>query len=128
MTNGAATNGASAKPQSKTRSPSPSTSEKRSSDSLSDVIDDEPPKKKAKKLNGNADAALAARLQAEENGRARPTRGGAVRKRTQVVRKTSKNKKSKSANRIKADDDSAISSESGDEKQSKRGGAFNVSH
>ncbi|KAI5245246.1 SWIB-domain-containing protein [Aureobasidium subglaciale] len=53
---------------------------------LSDVVDDRP-KKKRKQAAEEDDAAYAARLQREENSRARPTRAGATRKTALVKRK-----------------------------------------
>ena len=77
----------------------------------------------------NRDAALhAARLQAEENmaSRARSTRGGNTKRKAPVQKKTQKKKKS--ANRIKDEDDSDIASGSGAEKKSpKRTGGFHAS-
>lgn len=120
------TNGSHKRPASPSESASISATP--SSPALSEPISDIPPKKKVKRAGADdADAALAARLQAEENGRARPTRGGGItKKRGQTVKKSPMKKKKKSANRIKADDDSALSGESGDDAEpTKRGGAFN---
>lgn len=105
-------------------SPKPSSSiAKRSfpSDDNSDsnVVDVPSPKKKKKRsLVNDPDAELAARLQAEENGRARPMRGGSTRRQRPPVKKSPK-KKSKA----KVDDSDA---ESGAEegKEVKRNGAF----
>ena len=89
-----------------------------------------PPRKKQKTGKAESDAAMAARLQAEENGRARPTRGGSSRsstkKKSSSVRKSPKKKKNKSESKINEDDDSAENSTSEEKKTSKRGGAFNV--
>ena len=87
-------------------SPPPSKSPvKRQSDSdVSDVRDSAPPLKK-RKADVDADAMMAARLQAEENARARPTRGGATRKTATVKKRTPKKKTS---NKVKAEDDSDL--------------------
>lgn len=74
-----------------------------------------------------SDAALAARLQAEENSRVRPTRGIDKRKRSSAPKKGDKIKKRKSANKVRAEDDSDLAGESGEEKPKKRNGAFHVS-
>ncbi|RVX66052.1 hypothetical protein B0A52_09986 [Exophiala mesophila] len=72
-----------------------------SSEDLSDVIDSPPPKKKRK--NGiDSDAAFAAKLQAEEDLRARPTRGGANRKTAPAKKK----RKVKKKERVTGSDDS----------------------
>lgn len=86
-----------------------------------------PPAKK-KKTDSNdtldSDAAFAARLQAEENLRARPTRGGATRK-AAPQRKKATPKKAKTPKKIKAEDDSDIDS-SDAPKEVKRTGGFHV--
>ncbi|KIX00154.1 uncharacterized protein Z518_10291 [Rhinocladiella mackenziei CBS 650.93] len=82
-------------------SSSPAKREARS-ETVSDVIDTPPPKKK-RKASIDADAAFAARLQAEEDKLARPTRGGVARKAAPVKRKK-KPKKEK----VVASDDSDI--------------------
>lgn len=84
------------------------------------------PKKKVKKEAAvdSDDAAYAARLQAEENSLARPTRGGATRKRAplkKVAGSPSKTKK-KSSTKIKASDDSDVGT--GEEGETKKSGAF----
>lgn len=86
--------------------PAPSKSPvKRQSDSdVSDVRDSAPPPKK-RKADVDADAMMAARLQAEENARARPTRGGTTRKAAPVKKRTPKKKTS---TRVKAEDDSDL--------------------
>lgn len=67
-----------------------------------------------------SDAAMAARLQAEESARARPTRGGGVKKRPAI-----KKRKKVSAAKIKSADDSELSSlEDGEPKERK--GGFHV--
>jgi upstream activation factor subunit UAF30 len=83
-----------------------------------------PPPKKRKKLD--SDAKLAAKLQAEENSRARPSRNG-VNKKPVAARKKSTPKK-KSAAKIKADDDSDLELNSdGEKKEVVRKGGFHVS-
>ncbi|KAG9564222.1 SWIB-domain-containing protein, partial [Aureobasidium melanogenum] len=71
-------------------SPSDSSPQKRKEPSdesdLSDVVDDRPNKKRKQRAEED-DAAYAARLQREENSRARPTRAGATRKAAPVKRK-----------------------------------------
>jgi len=87
-------------------------------------IDVSPPKKKRKQPD--SDAKLAAKLQAEENSRARPSRAG-VNKKTVVIRKKSTPKK-KSAAKVKADDDSDLDLNSdGEKKDVVRKGGFHVS-
>jgi upstream activation factor subunit UAF30 len=86
------------------KKPSPATQDEQPS-GLSEVADSPSPKKKHKKRMSveDADAAYAARLQAEENGRARSTRGGGA-KRKPMIKK--EKKKRKSQNRVGSDDDS----------------------
>ncbi|MCJ1448923.1 MAG: hypothetical protein MMC23_009442 [Stictis urceolatum] len=109
--------------------PEPKTSQKRKSESdkdedpdeeLSDVKFTPPPKKKQKKVEMD-DAAFAAKLQAEENSRARPTRGGATRKTAPVKKRTPKKK---AAAKVKASDDSDVESGSAAEKKVNRSGGF----
>ncbi|KAF2854639.1 SWIB-domain-containing protein [Plenodomus tracheiphilus IPT5] len=97
-------------------------------DSALSELDDMPrPKKKAKKSRVVAednDAALAARLQAEENARLRSTRGGNTKRRA-APKKVEKKTKKKSATRVKDEDDSDVNSDSGAEKKSpSRKGGF----
>jgi hypothetical protein len=94
-------------------------------DDISD-IDDSPPKKKRKSQPGpDADAKLAALLQAQENSRSRPSRSGAVKK-TAVSRKK-KSPKKKSASKVKAADDSDMELDSsGEKKVVVRTGGFHV--
>lgn len=136
QTNGVKSNGASA--HAGTTSPS-SPQKRRASEEpqeeseLSDPAEDTPPpKKKAKKQRDSVDedAAFAARLQAEENSRARPTRGGNQKKRTVAkVKKDKKSPKKKSSAKVKDDDDSDLDSGTGAEKkEKKRNGAFHVSY
>lgn len=87
-----------------------------------------PPKKKRKAvLTLDDDAAFAAKLQAEENHRARPTRGGATRKVNTVKKR--KTPKKKTSDKVKAEDDSGLgSSGSGvEDKKVNRSGGFHVS-
>lgn len=105
-----------------------SSSQKRQADNdeASDSGNKTPPKKKRKAENDiDADALYAAKLQAEENMRARPTRGSAVRKAAPVKRKT----KSKTSKKVKAEDDSDVESgsEAGAKKEVNRSGGFHVS-
>lgn len=97
------------------------------SDELSDLPTKTPPAKKTKKKDDDddvdADAVYAAKLQAEENMRARPTRGANTRKVAPAKRKT----KAKTSKKIKAEDDSDL--DSGSEttkKEVKRSGGFHV--
>lgn len=108
---------------------SDSVSKKRTPDDESALseLEQSPPKKKQKKSKTaeDADAAFAAKLQAEENlrSRARSTRGGNTKKRTALPKK--KKEKKKSANKVKDEDDSDLGSGSGSEKKSpKRTGGF----
>lgn len=82
-----------------------------------------PPKKRKADTDTDADALFAAKLQAEENMRARPTRGGNTR-RTPANKKKVKAKTSK---RVKAEDDSDVDSGSETKKEVKRNGGFHVS-
>lgn len=95
-------------------------------DDLSDVPDTPPPKKKRKTVPLDSDAAFAAKLQAEENIRARPTRGGANRKTPAVKKK--RTPKKKTANKVKAEDDSDIDGSGSEvgEKKPNRSGGFHV--
>lgn len=95
------------------------------SDDHSDVSTKTPPakKKKAKKEDVDADAVYAAKLQAEENMRARTTRGANTRKAAPVKRKT----KAKTSSKVKAEDDSDLDSSSGTaKKEVNRSGGFHV--
>ena len=127
-----AVNGSSAQPNGESKaaqsppSPPASSPTKRSSPSEeSSELSGATPPKKVRKTVKTSDAALAARLQAEENTRARPTRGGATRKRAPVQKKPSK-RKSKSADKIGEEDDSDLEDGSAGEKAKKRNGAFHV--
>lgn len=106
-----------------TESPSSSPAKREAeSDDLSDVIDTGPPKKK-QKATVDADAAFAARLQAEEDKLARPTRGGANRK-TAPVKKKKKMMMTKKQ-RVTGSDDSNIDGEDKPQKP-KRETGFHV--
>ena len=84
-----------------------------------------PPKKK-RKAEVDEDAIMAARLQAEENSRARPTRGGSARKPPAVKKK--KTPKKKTATKVHADDDSDLDGEgSAGERKVNRNTGFHVS-
>jgi len=80
------------------------------SEELSDVIDAPPPKKK-RKAGTDEDAVIAARLQAEEDRQARPTRGGTSRKAAPAKKK--KTPKKKTATKVTASDDSDLDSTDG---------------
>lgn len=106
--------------------PETATPPKRSaeSDDLSDIANGSPPKKK-RKPSMDADALYAAKLQAEEDKLARPTRGGSSRKNAPAKKK--KTPKKKTSTRVRASDDSDIDdSESGEKKPPKNTG-FHVS-
>ena len=119
------TNGTSAVNGTSKKSPasdSPS-SRKRESSAMDDLSEEDAPspRKKVKKAGKTDDAVLAARLQAEENSRARPTRGGA-----NTSKKVVRHKKKKSSTRVRASDDSDIGSGGEGAKEVKRTGAFHV--
>ncbi|MCJ1281926.1 hypothetical protein MMC26_001249 [Xylographa opegraphella] len=108
------------------------TIKKRKSDSEDQVdeselsnVPDTPPRKKKRKveLGMDADAMFAAKLQAEENSRARPTRGGANRK-SVIIKKKKKPLKKKTSDKVKAEDSDLDSSGSGNEKRVNRSGGF----
>ena len=95
---------------------------------LSNVPVTPPPKKKRKPEPAlDDDAAFAAKLQAEENSRARPTRGGANRKNTITKKKKKKTPKKKTADRVKAEDDSELEGSGSEDKKVNRSGGFHVS-
>ncbi|KAJ5280592.1 hypothetical protein N7478_005964 [Penicillium angulare] len=106
------------------RSPPPSSSPVKrhtDSDEASNRSTSPPPAKKRKPdTDVDADALFAAKLQAEENLRARPTRGGSSR-RAAPAKKRSKAKTSK---KVKAEDDSDIESGSDTKKEVVRTGGF----
>ncbi|KAJ5235502.1 uncharacterized protein N7469_004670 [Penicillium citrinum] len=81
-----------------------------------------PPKKRKPDANADvdADAMFAAKLQAEENSRARPTRGGNNRRAAPVKKKS----KAKTSKRVKAEDDSDVESGSDTKKEVNRTGGF----
>ena len=89
-----------------------------------------PPLKKKRKAEPalDDDAAFAAKLQAEENNRARPTRGGANRK-SVVAKKKQKTAKKKTPVKVKVDDNSDIggSGSGAEDKTVNRSGGFHVS-
>ncbi|KAL8803228.1 MAG: hypothetical protein Q9200_006304 [Gallowayella weberi] len=89
----------------------------------SEAVDAAPPKKKRKRTPVDDDAAFAAKLQAEENIRARPTRGGGPKKAVPIKKK--KTPKKKTADRVEAADDSDMDSEAA-EKKVNRSGGFHV--
>lgn len=109
-------------------SPPPSSSPvKRQADSeeASDLSGVSPPPKKRKPdADVDADAVFAAKLQAEENLRARPTRGGNNRR----AAPTKKKGKAKTSKRVKAEDDSDLESGSDTKKEVNRSGGFHVSY
>ena len=83
------------------------------------------PKKKKTDNDVDADAVYAAKLQAEENMRARPTRGGNTRKAAPTKKKAKP--KTKTSKKVKADDDSDVESGSdGAKKEVNRSGGFHV--
>lgn len=97
-------------------------------DELSDVPISPSPKKKRKVEHFvDADAAYAAKLQAEENCRARPTRGGASRKST-TIKKKKRSPKKKTSDKVKAEDDSDLQDSGSEavEKKVNRSGGFHV--
>ncbi|KAH8645985.1 hypothetical protein BGZ60DRAFT_424698 [Tricladium varicosporioides] len=90
------------------------------SDADSELVDDSPPKKRRKQAKPVDDAKLAAMLQAQENSRARPTRGGANKK--APMRKKPKKKSEK---KIKKDEDSELELDSnGEVKEKVKKGGF----
>lgn len=92
-----------------------------------DDDDGAPPKKKRKQgiredSDADADAKLAAKLQAEENRRSRATRGGGAKRKAPVKKRAPKKK---SSDKVKAEDDSDIELGSdGEVKQKVRKGGF----
>lgn len=94
-----------------------------SSDNTSDPASASPPAKKQKPDDEcDADAAFAAKLQAEENSRARPTRGGNTRRAAPSKKKS----KAKTSKRVKASDDSDIASGEETKKEVNRNTGFHV--
>ncbi|WEW61365.1 hypothetical protein PRK78_006855 [Emydomyces testavorans] len=109
-------------------SPGPSaTSQKRSAEveSTPDETETPPPSKKRKSDLIDADAAYAARLQAEENSRARPTRAA---RKAAPVKKKKPPTKSKTSKKVKVSDDSELDgSASETKKEVNRTGGFHLS-
>jgi hypothetical protein len=83
-----------------------------------------PPKKRKPDTDVDADALFAAKLQAEENMRARPTRGASTRRAAPSKKKS----KAKTTKRVKAEDDSDVDSGSETKKEVNRTGGFHVSY
>ncbi|OOQ91587.1 SWIB/MDM2 domain protein [Penicillium brasilianum] len=79
-----------------------------------------PPKKRKPDADVDADALFAAKLQAEENMRARPTRGANTRRAAPSKKKS----KAKTSKRVKAEDDSDVDSGSDTKKEVNRTGGF----
>ena len=96
-------------------------------DDAAEPLDVSPPKKKRKADSVDPDAAYAARLQAQENLLARPTRGGNSRKVAPVKKKKSPSKKATTAKKVRASDDSDIDSSEVGEKEVNRNTGFHVS-
>lgn len=107
-------------------SPPPSSSPAKrqaSSDATSEPASASPPVKKHKAdTDTDADAVFAAKLQAEENSRARPTRGGNTRRAAPVKKKS----KAKTSKRVRAEDDSDIGSGEEPKKEINRNTGFHV--
>ncbi|BAE55899.1 unnamed protein product [Aspergillus oryzae RIB40] len=116
-----ATNGHSSATPVEASSPAQSSkSQKRQADSVERESDKTPPMKRKKPDHDvDADALFAAKLQAEENMRARPTRGASARKVQPAKKKTTKAKTSK---KVKAEDDSDVDSSSDSKKVNRSGG------
>jgi hypothetical protein len=93
-------------------------------DELSDVRDSPVPKKK-RKVEHDSDAAYAAKLQAQENGRVRSTRGGGSKPTSAKKKKVPKKKTSA---KVKAEDDSELEGSGSEVKEKKvnRTGGFHV--
>ena len=118
------------RPKHETLPPTSDHGHKRTSDDdeLSDVPNSPSPKKKRKVEHFvDADAAFAAKLQAEENSRARPTRGGANRKST-TIKKKKRSPKKKTSDKVKAEDDSDLQDSGSEavERKVNRSGGFHV--
>ena len=103
--------------------PSPSTKRSADSDDMSELADASPPKKRKPSLD--ADAAYAARLQAEEHKRVRATRGGASAK-NGATKKKKTPKKKKTSRKVRASDDSDGSDPEAAEKKPVRNTGFHV--
>lgn len=121
-TNGHGSNGAQAAGNA---SPTPSSTPSRKRAADSDDLEEPASQKRRTGPDVDADAVFAAKLQAEENKRARPTRGSATRK----TAPTKKKSKSKTAKKARAEDDSDLDSgsETGRKKEVNRSGGFHVS-
>jgi hypothetical protein len=106
--------------------PDAATPPKRSAESedISDTVNGSPPKKK-RKPSLDADALYAAKLQAEEDKLARPTRGGTSRKSAPAKKK--KTPKKKTSTRVRASDDSDIDDSGSGEKKAPKNTGFHVS-
>ncbi|KAI9674455.1 MAG: hypothetical protein M1817_001793 [Caeruleum heppii] len=91
---------------------------------MSDMLDGSPKSSKKAKQSGGADddAIFAARLQAEENSRARPTRGGAVKKVGPVKKKKAAAAKRRSAAVVSGDSSNDSDSTSKKRKVNRTGG------
>ncbi len=81
-----------------------------------------PPKKRKPDTDVDADALFAAKLQAEENMRARPTRGASTRRAAPAKKKS----KAKTAKRVKAEDDSDVETGMDTKKEVNRSSGFHV--
>ncbi|KAL9597481.1 MAG: hypothetical protein Q9219_005114 [cf. Caloplaca sp. 3 TL-2023] len=90
----------------------------------SEIADATVPSRKRKRSPIDEDAAFAAKLQAEENGRARSTRGGGSKKAAPLKKKKTPQKKT--AHRVEAVDDSDLESEPA-EKNVNRNSGFHLS-
>ncbi|KAE8152407.1 SWIB-domain-containing protein [Aspergillus avenaceus] len=115
-----ATNGHSSATPVEPSSPAQSSrSHKRQADSEERDSNNTPPAKKVKPEHDvDADALFAAKLQAEENMRARPTRGASTRKVQPVKKKT----KTKTSKKVKVEDDSDVESGTETKKVNRSGG------
>lgn len=121
-TNGHGSNGA---PAADNASPTPSSTPSRKRAAESDDLEEPDTQKPRTGPDVDADAVFAAKLQAEENKRARPTRGSATRKTAPAKKKS----KSKTAKRVNAEDDSDLNSgsEGGRKREVNRSSGFHVS-
>lgn len=107
---------------------SSSTPQKRSADpeAASDPAEPVPPKKKRKDETVDSDAVYAARLQAEENLRARSTRGGGN---TRKAAPAKKKKTTKTSRKVKVSDDSDLDGSGAENKKEvNRTGGFHVGY
>lgn len=124
--NGHVANGdASSKDVSSTPSSSPRKRQVETDEMDEDGSKSPQPKKRKQNPDVDADALFAAKLQAEENKLARPTRGSATRKAAPAKKKS----KAKTAKKVQAEDDSDLDSSSGtgSKKEVNRSGGFHVS-